>query len=281
MIEPIPPARTVEELERIAREVRKDIILVTSAAGSGHPGGSLSAADILTALYFRLLKHDPKKPKWADRDIFILSKGHAAPGYYSVLAEAGYFSREELMTLRKLGSRMQGHAHTDVPGVEVSTGSLGQGLSIANGFALSYRLDHRPSRIVALLSDGENDEGQTWEAAMFASFRRLDNITVFVDRNGIQNDGFTKEILDTSPLEDKWSAFGWNVVVIDGHNMAQILDAYEQSLKVKGKPTAIIANTVKGKGVSFMENNVAFHGKAPNRDETAKALLELGGGEHK
>ncbi len=278
LFEPLPRNRTYEELERIAREVRKDIIRVTNAAGSGHPGGSLSSADILTALYFRLLKHDPKNPKWDGRDIFILSKGHAAPGYYSVLAEAGYFSKEELMTLRKMGSRIQGHAHTDVPGVEVSTGSLGQGLSIANGFALSYRLDGRSQRIVALLSDGENDEGQTWEAAMFASFRKLDNITIYVDRNGIQNDGFTKDILDTSPLEEKWRAFGWNVIVIDGHSMKQIVEAYEASLKVKGKPTAIIASTVKGKGVSFMENNVAFHGKAPNKEETIKALAELDAG---
>lgn len=277
MVEQLPKARSIEELERIAREVRKDIIRVTSAAGSGHPGGSLSSADILTALYFRLLKNDPDNPGWPGRDKFVLSKGHAAPCYYSVLAEAGYFSRDELMTLRKLGSRMQGHAHTDVPGVEVSTGSLGQGLSIANGFALASRLDGSDRRIVALLSDGENDEGQTWEAAMFASFRKLDNITVFVDRNGIQNDGFTRQILDTSPLEDKWRAFGWHVIVIDGHSMKEIVDAYTESLGIKGKPTAIIANTVKGKGVSFMENNVAFHGKAPNSEETVRALAELDG----
>lgn len=275
MFEPVPGTRTIEELERIAREVRKDIVRVTNAAGSGHPGGSLSSADILTALYFRLLRHDPKNPRWPDRDIFILSKGHAAPGYYSVLAEAGYFGKDELMTLRKLGSRMQGHAHTDVPGVEASTGSLGQGLSLASGFALSYKIDHRKQRIVALLSDGENDEGQTWEAAMFASFRKLDNLTAFVDRNGIQNDGFTKDILDTSPLDEKWRAFGWHVIVIDGHSMKEIIDAYNESLTVKGKPTMIIAKTVKGKGVSFMENNVAFHGKAPNNEETAKALAEL------
>lgn len=275
MFEPLPKTRSPGELEKIAREVRKDIVRVTSAAGSGHPGGSLSSADILTALYFRLLKHDPRRPKWPDRDVFILSKGHAAPGYYSVLAEAGYFSKEELMTLRKLGSRMQGHAHTDVPGVEVSTGSLGQGLSIANGFAIAYRLDNREQRIVALLSDGENDEGQTWEAAMFASFHGLDHITIFIDKNGIQNDGFTKDILDTNPLEDKWRAFGWEVITIDGHSMKQIIEAYSASLGIKGRPTAIIANTVKGKGVSFMENNVAFHGKAPNKEETARALAEL------
>lgn len=275
MFEPVPGTRSIEELEKIAREVRKDIVRVTNAAGSGHPGGSLSSADILTALYFRLLKNDPRNPRWAERDIFILSKGHAAPGYYSVLAEAGYFTKDELMTLRKLGSRMQGHAHTDVPGVEVSTGSLGQGLSLASGFAMSYKMDKRPQRIVALLSDGENDEGQTWEAAMFASFHKLDNITAFLDRNGIQNDGFTKDILDTSPLDEKWRAFGWHVIVIDGHSMKAIVDAYSESLTVKGKPTMIIAKTVKGKGVSFMENNVAFHGKAPNKEETAKALAEL------
>jgi len=268
---------SVGELQKIARQVRRDIIIATSSAGSGHPGGSLSSADILTALYFRLLKHDPKNPGWPDRDIFILSKGHAAPAYYSVLAEAGYFERQELMTLRKLGSRLQGHAHTGVPGVEVSTGSLGQGLSVASGFALAYKLDRKPQRIVVLLSDGENDEGQTWEAAMFASFRKLDNITAFVDCNGIQNDGFTRDILDTSPLQDKWKAFGWNVIGIDGHNIQEIIDAYDTSLKTKGRPTAVIAKTVKGKGVSFMENNVSFHGKAPTREEAERALLELQG----
>ncbi|MBX8632412.1 MAG: transketolase [Thermoplasmata archaeon] len=265
----------MSELERIAREVRKDIIRMTNAAGSGHPGGSLSSADILTALYFALMKHDPKNPRSEERDIFILSKGHAAPAYYSVLAEAGYFPREELLTLRKLGSRLQGHAHTGVPGVEVSTGSLGQGLSVAAGYALAYRLDGRKQRIIALLSDGENDEGETWEAAMFAAFRKIDNLTIFIDRNGIQNDGFTREILDTSPLEEKWRAFGWHVITINGHDFNEIIGAYRESLTVKGKPTAIIANTVKGKGVSFMENNVAFHGKAPTAEETARALREL------
>lgn len=273
----LPEHASSKELERIAKEVRKEVIRSTNAAGSGHPGGSLSSADILTALYFRLLRHDPRNPKWEDRDIFILSKGHAAPAYYAVLALAGYFPREELLSLRKLGSRLQGHAHTDVPGVEVSTGSLGQGLSIACGYALSYRLWGKKQRIVALLSDGENDEGQTWEAAMFAAHRKLDNITVFVDRNGIQNDGFTRDILNTEPLDEKWRAFGWNVAVIDGHNMDEIVGAYQDSLQVKGKPSAIIARTVKGKGVSFMENNVAFHGKAPNREEMERALRELEG----
>lgn len=272
----LPDRVSIEDLNRIAREVRKEIIKSVYRAGSGHPGGSLSAADILTALYFRLLRHDPKNPKWSERDIFILSKGHAAPAYYAVLSLAGYFPREELMQLRKLGSRLQGHAHTDVPGVEVSTGSLGQGLSLANGFALSYRLAGKKQRIVVLMSDGENDEGQTWEAAMFAAHRKLDNITAFVDRNGIQNDGFTKDILNTDPLDEKWRAFGWNVTVIDGHNMQAIIDAYEASLQVRGKPSVIIANTVKGKGVSFMENNVAFHGKAPNKEEMERALRELG-----
>jgi transketolase len=265
----------VDELRQIAREVRKSIVRITNAAGSGHPGGSLSSTDIMTALYFGLLKQDPKNPRWEGRDIFILSKGHAAPAYYSVLAEAGYIPRSELLTLRKLGSRLQGHAHTGVPGVELSTGSLGQGLSIACGFALAYRLDGKKQRIVVLMSDGENDEGETWEAAMFASFRKLDNITAFIDRNGIQNDGFTKDILDTSMLEEKWRAFGWNVITINGHDFNEIKNAYNNSVQFCGRPTVIIANTVKGKGVSFMENNVAFHGKAPSADETAKALEEL------
>ncbi len=277
MFEQTPEAPSIPELERIAREVRKDIVRMTNAAGSGHPGGSLSSTDILTALYFGLLRHDPANPRWDGRDIFILSKGHAAPALYSVLAAAGYFPKNELITLRKIGSRLQGHAHTGVPGVEVSTGSLGQGLSIACGIALASRLDGSRRRIVALLSDGENDEGQTWEAAMFASHRRLDNITVFVDRNGIQNDGFTKDILDTTPLDEKWKAFGWNVISINGHDFSQIIDAYRKGLQCRGAPTAIIAKTVKGKGVSFMENNVAFHGKAPNGEELARALRELDG----
>ena len=267
--------RSVPELRRIAREVRKSIIRMTNAAGSGHPGGSLSSADIMTALYFCLLKHDPKNPRWEGRDIFILSKGHAAPGYYSVLAQAGYIPESELMTLRKLGSRLQGHAHTGVPGVELSTGSLGQGLSVACGMALASKLDGNKRRIVVLMSDGENDEGETWEAAMFAAYRKLDNITAFVDRNGIQNDGFTKDILDTSVLEEKWRAFGWNVITINGHDFREIIDAYGKSLQQTEQPTVIIANTVKGKGVSFMENNVAFHGKAPTAEETVKALAEL------
>ena len=275
MLEHPPEARPVDELRRIAREVRKSIIRITNAAGSGHPGGSLSSTDIMTALYFGLLNHDPKNPRWEGRDIFILSKGHAAPGYYSVLAEAGYIPRSELITLRKLGSRLQGHAHTGVPGVELSTGSLGQGLSIACGFALAYRLDGKKQRIVVLMSDGENDEGETWEAAMFAAFRKLDNITAFIDRNGIQNDGFTRDILDTSVLEEKWKAFGWNVITINGHDFNEIINAYNSSVRFSGRPTVIIANTVKGKGVSFMENNVAFHGKAPTADEMKKALEEL------
>lgn len=270
-----PGTPSVSELRRIARDVRKSVIRITNAAGSGHPGGSLSSADIMTALYFGLLKHDPKNPHWEGRDIFILSKGHAAPGYYSVLAQAGYIPESELMTLRKLGTRLQGHAHTGVPGVEVSTGSLGQGLSIACGIALAHRLDRRKSRIVVLMSDGENDEGETWEAAMFAAYRKLDTITAFIDRNGIQNDGFTKDILDTSVLEDKWKAFGWNVITINGHDFGEIIHAYSTSLQAKGRPTMIIANTVKGKGVSFMENNPSFHGKAPTADEAAKALKEL------
>ncbi|MBI2917283.1 MAG: transketolase [Chloroflexi bacterium] len=244
--------------------------------GSGHPGGSLSATDILVALYFAVLQHNPRDPHWPDRDRFILSKGHAAPALYAVLAEAGYFPVDELSTLRQWGSRLQGH--TDVnrtPGVEMSAGSLGQGLSFSIGMALAARLDRSGYHIYTLLGDGECDEGQVWEAAMAASHFHLDNLTAIVDRNQLQLDGWTSRIMDLEPLADKWRAFGWHVLEVDGHNLARLLDAFRQAKGVSGRPAVIIARTIKGKGVSFMENNVDFHGRAPSRDELDKALREL------
>ena len=245
-------------------------------AGSGHPGGSLSAVEIVTALYWKVLRHKPFDPQWPDRDRFVLSKGHAAPVLYAALAECGYFPVAELSTLRQLNSRLQGHAdRTHTPGVEMSSGSLGQGLSFAIGCALAGRLDKKTWRVYALLSDGECDEGQTWEAAMSAPNFKLDNLTAIVDNNGIQLSGFNKDIMNLDPLNRKWDAFGWQVFEVDGHDFSQILDGIGKAQKVKGKPAVIIAHTVKGKGVSFMENNVDFHGKAPNAEQLEKALKEL------
>ena len=245
-------------------------------AGSGHPGGSLSAVEIVTALFWRVMQHKPADPQWKDRDRFILSKGHAAPVLYSVLAECGYFPLSELATLRQLDSRLQGHAdRTATPGVEMSSGSLGQGLSFAIGVALAGRLNSQSYRVYALLSDGECDEGQTWEAAMSAAHFKLDNLTAIVDNNGIQLSGFNRDIMNLDPLNKKWEAFGWHVTEVDGHDFTQLLDAIGKAQKVKGQPAVIIAHTVKGKGVSFMENNVDFHGKAPNAEQLEKALKEL------
>jgi transketolase len=264
------------ELEKMARKLRRHVIQMIATAGSGHPGGSLSAADIVTALYFKVMRHDPKNPQWTDRDRFILSKGHAAPILYAALAECGYFPVEELSTLRKLGSRLQGHTdRTLTPGVEMSAGSLGQGLSFGIGVALAARLDKRDYHVYVLLGDGECEEGQIWEAAMSAPHFRIDNLTAIVDHNGIQLDGRCCDIMGLEPLVDKWRAFNWHVLEIDGHDMSQVLQALKEAGKIKGKPTVIIAHTVKGKGVSFMENNVDFHGKAPNAQETEIALKEL------
>ena len=265
------------ELQRIARDVRRDIVSMTAAAGSGHPGGSLSAVELLVALYFHVMRHRPEDPAWADRDRFIESKGHACPVLYSVLARSGYFPVEELATFRKLNSRLQGHAKLGTPGVEMSSGSLGQGLSFGIGAALGARLDGRDSRVYVLLGDGELNEGQVWEAAMAAPFYKLDNVTAIVDRNGIQNDRFTSEVMGLEPLADRWRSFGWHVVETDGHDMGQVLDALDEARGVQGQPTVVIASTVKGKGVSFMENNPDFHGKAPNKEQLALALQELGG----
>ena len=264
------------DLEKMAKQLRRHVIQMIATAGSGHPGGSLSAADIVTALYFNVLRHDPKNLQWPDRDRFVLSKGHAAPILYAALAECGYFPVEELATLRKLGSRLQGHTdRTLTPGVEMSAGSLGQGLSYGIGIALAGRLDKRDYHVYVLLGDGECEEGQVWEAAMFAPHFQLDNLTAIVDQNGIQLDGRCCDIMGIEPLADKWRAFNWHVIEIDGHDMSQVLQALKEAGKIKGKPTAIIAHTVKGKGVSFMEGNVDFHGKAPNAQETEMALKEL------
>jgi len=266
----------INELEGIARKLRRHVINMISAAGSGHPGGSLSAADIVSALYFDIMKHDPANPHWPDRDRFILSKGHAAPVLYAALAECGYFPLDWLTTLRKTGACLQGHTDSTLtPGVDVSAGSLGQGLSIGIGMALAARLDNKDYRTYVLLGDGECDEGQVWEAAMFAPNYKLDNLTAIVDFNTLQLDGFTRDIMNLEPFMAKWAAFKWEVIEINGHDMQQIIDAIQQAKEVKGRPTVIVAHTIKGKGVSFMENNVEWHGKAPNKSETEIALREL------
>ena len=266
----------LDDLQSTAKRLRRSIVTMIAEAGSGHPGGSLSAVEIVTSLYFRVLRHTPDDPSWPDRDRFILSKAHACPVLYTALAAAGYFPEEELMTFRKLNSRLQGHAHTKTPGVEMSGGSLGQGLSFGIGTALAARLDDRPSRVFVLLGDGECDEGQVWEAAMAAAHYKLDNMVALVDRNGIQNDRWTHEVMELEPLPAKWMAFGWHTLEIDGHDFSQILQALEEAGETRGRPTAVIAKTVKGKGVSFMENNPSFHGKAPTEEQLAQALQEIG-----
>jgi len=264
------------ELKEMAKKLRRHVITMIATAGSGHPGGSLSAADIITALYFKILRHKPENPQWPDRDRFILSKGHAAPILYAALAETGYFPIVELATLRKLDSRLQGHADRNfTPGVEMSAGSLGMGLSFAIGIALAARLDSKNYRTFVLLSDGECEEGQTWEAALSAAHFKLDNITAIIDYNGIQLSGRICDIMNLEPFIQKWQAFGWHTIDIDGHDLDKILSACREAEKMKGKPTVIIARTIKGKGVSFMENNVAFHGKAPTLEEAERALKEL------
>jgi len=267
----------INELEEIARRVRVHIVKSTHEAGSGHPGGSLSATDILTALYFEIMDHRPEEPEWPKRDRLVLSKGHAAPALYGVLAESGYFPVEELMTLRKLGSRLQGHPHVRAtPGVDASTGSLGQGLSIASGMALAAKLDRESYRVFAICGDGEIQSGQIWEAAMFASHNKLDNLIVFLDRNKLQIDGSTEEVMSIEPIISKWNSFGWHVVEINGHDMDQIVDAVNRAEEVHGEPTIIVSHTIKGKGVPFMEGSLAFHGKAANDEQLEKALKALG-----
>ncbi len=292
---------SVPELERTARRIRRHIVRMTTEVNSGHPGGSLSSVDILTALYFRVLQYDPKKPTWPERDRFIMSKGHASPAMYSVLAEAGYFPTEELMTFRKLGSRLQGHNTMGLPpGVEMSAGALGMGLSFSLGLTLAGRMDNLDYRVYCLLSDGDCNEGQTWEAAAATSHHRVDTVTAIVDYNHIQNDGFsdythfaqrdghgkrpggwvdeeghTVNILSLQPLADRWRAFGWNAQEVNGHDLTEIIDALDKAKQHKGQPSVIICQTTKGKGVSFMENNPSFHGKAATKEQLEQALKEL------
>ncbi len=265
-----------KRLEEMALKIRRHIIREIYEAGSGHPGGSLSATEIITALYFHIMKHDPKNPKWENRDRFVLSKGHSCPTLYAALAESGYFDVKELLTLRKLGSRLQGHPSMKIPGIDICTGSLGQGLSVAVGMALGARLDSRLYRVFVLLGDGELQCGEVWEAAMAAAHYKLGNITAIVDRNRLQIDGNTETIMSLEPLPFKFKAFGWHVTEVNGHNFNEIIDAIEKGFKIKGKPKVIIAHTTKGKGVSFMEGSVAFHGKPPNDEQFKIAMKELG-----
>ncbi|HUJ18935.1 MAG TPA: transketolase [Nitrospirota bacterium] len=259
-----------------ARRIRIDILKMLTDCGSGHTGGSLSAADIATALYFYKMKYDPKNPGWNGRDHFILSKGHAAPLLYTALAHAGFIETAELCTLRRIGSRLQGHPDSKyLPGVEISTGSLGQGLSVANGLALSHKLDKTSNRVYALLGDGELQEGQVWEAAMTAAHYKLDNLCALVDNNGLQIDGPVEKVMGVEPIADKWRAFGWEVIDIDGHDMAKIVGALDTAETVKGRPTMIVCRTVKGKGSRVFEGKVEFHGTTPSKEELEIAMKEL------
>jgi len=273
-------AADTQRLKKIAQELRVDVIRMLTEAGSGHPGGSLSAAEIVTGLFFHKMHHRPDDPFWPDRDRFVLSKGHCCPILYAALAKTGYFPREELMSLRKIGSRLQGHPYPGppdnrLPGVEAATGSLGQGLSIAIGMALAGRLARKAHRVYALLGDGECQAGQVWEAAMLAPKYRLDNLCAIIDQNRIQNDDFVERTLSLEPFAAKWKAFGWHVIQANGHEISEVVQALEDAEAVKGKPSVIIAGTVKGKGVSFMENNPDWHGKAPTREEGERAVKEI------
>jgi transketolase len=271
-----PMPKSLVELQTLAKRVRREIVEMTGAAKSGHPGGSLSAVEIVVELFFDYMKIDPKNPKWADRDRFILSKGHAAPVLYAAMAEAGYTPVDQLNTLRKLGSIYQGHPDVRfIPALEASAGSLGEGVSLALGMGLAAKLNGGPSRTYVLLGDGEVQEGQIWEAAMFGAFHKVDNIVAITDYNRIQLDGFVKDIMDIEPYAAKWRAFGWHTIEVDGHDFTALQKAFAEAEATKGKPAAIIAHTVKGKGVSFMENNPKFHGTAPSPAEVAQALQEL------
>lgn len=265
----------VKELEGKAKQIRRLIIQMIAKAGSGHPGGSLSSTDLITALYFMILRHKPQEPNWPDKDRFHLSKGHCCPLWYAVLAESGYFPIEKLWSLRQLGSILQGHPDRRTPGVDVASGSLGQGLSVALGMSLAAKLDKKDYRVYCLMGDGETQEGNIWEAAMAASHYKRDNLCAILDYNGYQIDGKTRDIMNLDPMAAKWQAFGWHTIEIDGHNMKEILSAYEEAKTIKGKPSIIIARTTKGKGVSFMENVLEFHGRAPTKEEAEKALKEL------
>jgi transketolase len=265
----------IKELEAKAKEIRQLIVQMICKAGSGHPGGSLSSTDLITALYFAVLRHNPKDPKWPDRDRFHMSKGHCCPLWYAVLAETGYFPKKELMTLRQLGSILQGHPDRRTPGVDVPSGSLGQGLSVALGMSLAAKIDKKDYRVYVLMGDGESQEGNIWEAAMACAHHKRDNICGILDYNAFQIDGKICDIMSLEPVVAKWQAFGWHTIEIDGHNMKQILAAYEEAKTVKGKPSIIIAHTLKGKGVSFMEGVCDFHGRAPTKEESEQALKEL------
>jgi transketolase len=267
----------VERIEQAASGMRCDIVAMLAEAGSGHPGGSLSAADIVASLYFGVLRHDPARVDWPERDRFILSKGHAAPVLYAALARAGYFPTEELMTLRKLGSRLQGHPDSNkLPGVEVSTGSLGNGLAIANGLACGLRVSgNDTSHVFVLMGDGELQEGLVWEAAMFAAQKRLDNVIAIVDDNGLQIDGPTNDVVSVDDIAEKFRAFGWEAIRCDGHDARSIVTALDGAKERHGKPTVIVADTVKGRGVSFMEDRCEWHGTAPSADQAASAIAEL------
>jgi transketolase len=270
------PDPNFKELQIKANEIRMDIIAALLEAGSGHSAGPLDLAEIFTALYFNILKHDPKNPKWEARDRLVLSCGHVCPVLYATLANAGYFPREELKTLRKLGSRLQGHPHNlDLPGLETSSGPLAQGTSQAVGMALALRLDHSTSRVYLVMSDGEQDEGQTWEAAMLAGKNKLHNLTAIIDRNNIQIDGYTEDIMPLEGLRAKYEAFNWHVLEVDGHNIRDIIDACNEAKAIYEKPTVIIAHTIPGKGVDFMEGKFEWHGKPPNAEEAKLALHEL------
>jgi transketolase len=269
----------IKELNTIAKNVRLTILHMLNQAGSGHTGGSLSAVDVAVAIYFSKMQFNPKDPQWKDRDRFILSKGHAAPLLYSIMAEAGYFPKEEVATLRTIESPFQGHPCCKrLPGVEVSTGSLGQGLSVANGMALGLRLDNNPARVYCIMGDGEIQEGQIWEAAMTAAHYKIDNLCAVVDNNGLQIDGPVEKVMGIAPIHDKWEAFGWHVIDVDGHDMEQIVNALNEADTIKGKPTVLIANTTKGKGVSFFEGKVEYHGAAPSDDEYERAVKEINNG---
>jgi transketolase len=265
----------IEELQQRAKQVRRLIVEMLGKACSGHPGGSLSSTDLVTALFFSVLRHKPKEPCWAERDRFHMSKGHCCPLWYAVLAESGYFSKEKLFTLRKLGSILQGHPDRRTPGVEVASGSLGQGLSVALGMSLAGKLDKKDYRVYCLMGDGETQEGNIWEAAMAAAHYKCDNLCAILDYNKFQIDGKISEVMGLEPVVAKWQAFGWNTIELDGHDMKQILAAYAGAAAAKGKPSILIAHTTKGKGVSYMENVVGFHGCAPTKDEVEKALKEL------
>lgn len=267
---------SLEKLQQMTKRLRRNILTMIAGANSGHPGGSLSVVEILTALYFKVMRHGTPFTCDPARDRFILSKGHAAPALYATLAEAGYIKAEELSTLRQLNSRLQGHTDCNtIPGIEMSAGALGQGLSFAVGMALAAKIDHLDYKTYVLLGDGECDEGQVWEAAMAAAHFKADNLIAIVDKNGIQLDGWTKDIMNLEPFGDKWRGFGWQVIEVDGHDLAALIQALEKAKKVAGKPVVIIAHTVKGKGVSFMENNADFHGKAPTAEQLQIALKEL------